>query len=103
MFVPLPLLVLAGIVFAILLVMAFRPRRARDDLIAAPRSPARRVVVTPAPDGSLPPDIEGQVTALIGQEQLIAAIKLVREATGMGLKDAKDLVENMRRSGAAPR
>ncbi|MEZ0114511.1 large subunit ribosomal protein L7/L12 [Catenulispora sp. EB89] len=36
---------------------------------------------------------EGQLTALIQSGKTIQAIKLYREATGAGLKDAKDAVE----------
>ncbi len=110
MFVPLPLLILAGIVFGALLVLAFRPRGRRDDdLMSAPRPQAYRpspayqpqapqMAMTPVPTGTLPPEVEGQVMALLQQDQLIMAIKLVREATGLGLREAKDLAENMRRS-----
>src|SRR5262249_19868665 len=110
MFVPLPLLILAGVVFGALLVLAFRPRGQRDDLMSAPRpqmSQPHRVMTAAAPapagistvpSGTLPPEIEEQVIALLQQDQLIMAIKLVREATGLGLREAKDLAENMRRS-----
>jgi len=35
------------------------------------------------------------VRALLAEGNKIAAIKLVRTVTGMGLKDAKDLVDGM--------
>ncbi|MGN6820019.1 MAG: ribosomal protein L7/L12 [Sphingomonas sp.] len=41
--------------------------------------------------------------ALIGEGQAIAAIKLVREATGLGLKEAKDWVDDMRQAGVTMR
>ena len=40
---------------------------------------------------------EGQIRELITQNNLIAAIKLYREATGVGLKEAKDAVEAIQR------
>ena len=43
----------------------------------------------PSGQYTLPPEVE----ALVRQGQKIQAIKLVREQTNMGLKDAKDLVE----------
>jgi ribosomal protein L7/L12 len=52
------------------------------------------------------PAIESQadVERLITQNQLIAAIKLYRERSGLGLKESKDAVEkiqsDMRRRGA---
>jgi hypothetical protein len=44
----------------------------------------------PAPD---PSSLEGQVLALMQGQQKIKAIKLYREQTGVGLKQAKDAVE----------
>lgn len=40
---------------------------------------------------------EGGVRALVTQGQWIAAIKLTRELTGLGLKESKELVEAMQR------
>ena len=39
-----------------------------------------------------------EVERLLANGQVINAIKLVREATGSGLKEAKDAVDEMRRS-----
>lgn len=38
-----------------------------------------------------------QVLELVRKNQLIEAIKLVRGATGLGLKESKDLVDNLKR------
>ena len=43
-----------------------------------------------------------QVHGLIAQQQKIEAIKLVRQRTGCGLKDAKDFVEAMERGQSPP-
>ena len=40
-----------------------------------------------------PGDMESRILILLAQHQKIEAIKLVREQTGMGLKEAKDYVE----------
>jgi ribosomal protein L7/L12 len=40
-------------------------------------------------------DIEGEVYALLARGQKIEAIKRVREATGLGLKEAKDYVDRL--------
>jgi hypothetical protein len=97
MFVPLPLLVLGGLVFLVLLVLAMRPRGRSDDLIAAPRS---RIVPRKAssigPPLELPAETRTEVERLVQAGEVISAIKLVREATGLGLKDAKDIVDEMR-------
>ena len=41
----------------------------------------------------LPPDVEREARGLANSGKKIAAIKLVREHTGLGLKEAKDLVD----------
>lgn len=38
-----------------------------------------------------------QVLELVRNNRLIEAIKVVREATGLGLKESKDLVDNLKR------
>jgi|RhiMethySRZTD1v2_1073278.scaffolds.fasta_scaffold04873_8 large subunit ribosomal protein L7/L12 len=43
--------------------------------------------------------LEDQVRALLRQRQKIQAIKLVRERAGFGLKEAKDAVEEVERTG----
>lgn len=98
MFVPLPLLVLAGLVFPVLLAMAMRPRGRSDDLMAAPRSRVRPVAVRAGQKLELSSETRVEVERLLANDQVINAIKLVREATGSGLKDAKDAVDEMRRS-----
>lgn len=44
-------------------------------------------------DSDVAPDLAAEVDELLARNQKIAAIKLVRERTGMGLKEAKDWVE----------
>lgn len=56
---------------------------------------ASRVVKSETPP--LPSDTNQAVLSLLGQNKKIEAIKLVRERTGLGLKEAKDLVENLGR------
>lgn len=98
MFVPLPLLILAGLVFLVLLVMAMRPRGRSDDLMAAPRPRVQRVAVLTGQKLELSSETRVEVERLLANGQVINAIKLVREATGSGLKEAKDAVDEMRRS-----
>ena len=77
---------------------------AAPDLIAPPRDatpppryvpPARPWPAGAAPIGDLPPDLAAEVRALLAQGGKIEAIKLVRAATGLGLAEAKELVERM--------
>ena len=101
MFVPLPLLILAGLVFLVLLVMAMRPRGRSDDLMGVPRPRAVRAPSRTVQSGQkleFPAETRMEVERLLADGQVINAIKLVREATGSGLKDAKDAVDEMRRS-----
>jgi ribosomal protein L7/L12 len=56
---------------------------------AAPRLPAEALAT------SLPPEVEEQVRALLAAGRKIDAIKLARDATHLGLKETKDLVESL--------
>jgi len=101
MYVPLPLLILAGVVLAALLVLALR-RRERRDLVAPPRLgtpppiiPTRAWPRGAAPIGDLPEELATEVRALLAADRKIEAIKLVRQATSLGLGEAKEMVERM--------
>lgn len=49
--------------------------------------------------GPLPPDARAAILDLIRRGNKIEAIKVMREKTGFGLKEAKDAVEAMEREG----
>lgn len=49
----------------------------------------------PVPPRPLSPEVRAQVIAALASRQKIEAIRMVREATGMGLKEAKEFVEGM--------
>ncbi|WP_116951526.1 ribosomal protein L7/L12 [Jiangella endophytica] len=80
-------------------------RRARVD--AAGGTPTTTLAVSPpasAPAPAAPSgggSLDDAVHALLAEGRLIPAVKLVRERTGFGLKDAKDYVERVQ-AGAAP-
>ena len=83
--------VLAAVALAAFVLGIFVSRR---------RSDAKVIWEAPAQSGS---DHEAaiadpQLLALLGQQQLIAAIKRYRELTGSGLKESKDAVESLQRS-----
>jgi len=44
----------------------------------------------------LSPEVRAEIGRLVAADQKIAAIKLLREATGLGLKDSKDAIESWR-------
>jgi hypothetical protein len=45
---------------------------------------------------TLPEELISQVRSLIAQNKKIEAIKLVREQTNLGLKEAKDIVDGLK-------
>ena len=57
-----------------------------------------RAVVNKATEvamGAIDEELEQAARALVGRGRKIEAVKLVRERTGCGLKDAKDYVESL--------
>ena len=98
-YLPLPVLAALGIAFPILAVLAFR-RGGERDLVAPPRPgapmpPPADWPTGAAPSGSLPPELETEVRALLAADRKIEAIKVLRAATGLSLLDAKNMVERM--------
>lgn len=55
---------------------------------------AMGLAAPPAMPPNFTPKLYGEVLYLLSLNQKISAIKIVREATGLGLKEAKDLVED---------
>ncbi|MEZ5682559.1 MAG: ribosomal protein L7/L12 [Erythrobacter sp.] len=86
MFVPLPFLALA--VVALILLALVARRRGGGDMIERQRRDTPTIPVD-ADKVLADPD----VAAAISANRKIEAIKLVRLKTGLGLKEAKDLVE----------
>ena len=73
---------------ALLLALVIRWRaanRRRQDMTAPPKFAQTQPVLSE--------ELKRKVRLLRAQGRLIEAIKLVREATGLGLKEAKDAVE----------
>ncbi|WP_420139454.1 ribosomal protein L7/L12 [Sphingomonas sp.] len=106
MFVPVPILVLVGLAFVVLILLLARASRRPDPLMGAPRvgsrsdppTTRRQMPVMPqaatAPPVTLPPEIELKVRALAASGRKIEAIKLARDTLHLGLREAKDLVES---------
>lgn len=101
MFVPLWLIALAAAGLLLLAWLAFRrsggdmierQRRDAQSWSAPPSPPSHRAVAPPTPDEqalfALP-----EIRAALERGNKIEAIKLVREQTRLGLKEAKELVE----------
>lgn len=107
MYVPMPVLAAIAILFLVLLFFAFRRRSGERDLIAPPNMsqhsarPAMRPAehrpwpAGAAPIGDLADEMRKEVRELVDAGNKIEAIKLVRAATHLGLREAKELVERM--------
>jgi ribosomal protein L7/L12 len=95
MFVPLPVLIgLAAALLLLLVLLARSMRRGGDaDLADIARDLAQRRAASAGAE--VPPELAAQLRALLAARDKIGAIKELREATGMGLKDAKDFVERL--------
>ncbi|MCA9756336.1 MAG: ribosomal protein L7/L12 [Candidatus Eisenbacteria bacterium] len=63
-------------------------KRSDDSRPKMPRTPS-------SPPSPPPADVEARVRELLAQKKKIEAIKLYREATGCGLKEAKEAVESL--------
>jgi large subunit ribosomal protein L7/L12 len=107
MYVPLPVLAAIAIAFLVLVFLAMRRRGGDRDLLAPPRmggtapppplsQPPRAWPASAAPiRGELPDALEREVRELLAAGNKIEAIKQVRAATGLGLREAKEMVERM--------
>lgn len=96
MMVPIPMLIGAGALVVLLVWLLLRRRGSGRDLIAPPPMLRPRVAV---PTQSLAPELEDEVRALIAENRHIDAIKRVREETGLGLMEAKEVVDAVERGG----
>ncbi|MDZ4720072.1 MAG: ribosomal protein L7/L12 [Roseiflexaceae bacterium] len=69
-------------------------KEAKDYVEALEAGQAPTLPASPlAPSPGISDDLHDQIRALLAKNQKIEAIKLVRQHTGMGLKEAKDYVE----------
>ncbi|WP_442679815.1 ribosomal protein L7/L12 [Sphingomonas sp. ASY06-1R] len=114
MFVPVPILILFGLAFALMAVQLVRMSRRPDPLLGGPMAgrgydaglaraqtpampqPARPSDTLPSAalsPATLTPEVEAEARALLAAGRKINAIKVVRDATHMGLSESKDLVE----------
>jgi|SRR5688500_17561008 len=102
MFVPLWQLAVFGVVVAVLaiLVIGALRRRSGGEMIDRQQREARRIATKSSPAVALHPDDEAvlvipEIRLALAGGQKIEAIKLVREHTGLGLREAKELVERL--------
>ena len=71
-------------------------RTSIDGLVQSSDQPPMPISDTPSPSG-LSPDVVSEIQQCLAKGNNIQAIKILRQATGMGLKDAKDMVDAMQR------
>jgi ribosomal protein L7/L12 len=93
MFIPMPLLI--GIAVAILAVMVLlgrAGRRKRDD---DRRDGHNEAALQRGRPLEIAPELAAQLRERIARRDKIGAIKLLRDATGMGLKEAKQHVDQL--------
>jgi hypothetical protein len=81
----------SGFLVAVLIIVLIRWRRTlrRTDSLSTPPRPIPFIT-------DLSPDLRAQILRLKAEGHMIAAIKLARERTGLGLAEAKQLVEHIR-------
>lgn len=87
-----PALIVLGVLLIIAVAVVLRQRGSGVTTVASAPPAAR--------SAPLPADTDQAIRVLIQQQKKIEAIKLVRERTGLGLKEAKDYVEEVERGGA---
>ena len=102
MYIPLPLLIIGGVIILALLLWALKRGGGGNELSAKqadirPRERFRTPVVPVTLDRiskeDIPDDLRAELMHLLQRRSKIPAIKLVREHTGLGLKEAKDYID----------
>ncbi len=92
-----------GIAIAAGVLIGFALRRGtpRQDLSGTPQMPSPKpathtfAAALPPLDPAIDPAVSEAIAQALAQGHKIEAIKLLREATGLGLKESKDAVERM--------
>jgi len=84
-----------GLVAALILVARSRSHSRRDSLMGLPRSDDAPRRSPRHPGGGLTPEVSDEVRKLAASGKKIAAIKRLRNESGLGLKAAKQVVERL--------
>ena len=88
MYVPLWILIPAALLLLVLLARAFTGGRGRREMVDGQRASGF------APDSAhMAVLAQPEVQKAIAERRMIEAIRLVRERTGLGLKESKQLIE----------
>ena len=107
MFVPLPIIIACVLLIAFLSLRLLTRGDGRDDLMAAPtarpaapRGTASKQSAPFVPESPVQPlsaELQEQVRDLLRRNRKIDAIKIIRDATKLSLKGAKDMAETIER------
>lgn len=102
MYIPLPLLIIGGVIMLALLLWALKRGGGGNELSARQagnrprehfRAPAVPVTLERVSKEDIPDDLRAELLRLLQRRSKIPAIKLVRDHTGLGLKEAKDYID----------
>ncbi len=85
-----PVLLLGGLILIAVIAIVILRRQAGSGIVIVQSAPP--AAKAPPVDDS---DLAGTVRALLAAGKKIEAVKLVRERTGLGLKEAKDFVDGL--------
>lgn len=91
-----PVLLLGGLIRIAVIAVAILRRQASSGVVIVRSAPP--AAEAPPVDGS---DLAGAARALLAAGKKIEAVKLVRERTGLGLKEAKDFVDGLEQGAPA--
>lgn len=96
--------IVGGIWIIVVAVRSTRPQPPEPRAFVAAPVTSRSAPATssPASVSGLTPDVVAEIDRLVAAGQKIHAIKLYRDRTGVGLKEAKDRVEHWSASTTAP-
>lgn len=99
MYIPMPWLIGIGIATLFIFIILWRRgsanARHRDALMGIDNDHFSKQGPSAPALAALTPEIEDRIRQLLGARKKIEAIKLVRETTGMGLKQSKEYVERL--------
>ncbi|MCB2015417.1 MAG: ribosomal protein L7/L12 [Sphingobium sp.] len=99
MYISMPVLIGAAIaiivIFLLLLRRASGGARRQNELMGIDNDHFSKGVPSAPQLAALTPEIEGEIREMVAAGKKIEAIRLARETTGMGLKEAKEYVERL--------
>lgn len=98
------IVVVVGLVILVAALRSMRPKEPEAQVYTPSPTMARTAAATSlaSPASGLTPSVIAEIDRLVAAGQKIQAIKLLRQRTGVGLKDAKDRIDHWSISTTAP-